>query len=224
MSTAVVLVFWTMAFAATHMGLSSVRVRPRLVARMGEGAYLGLYSVISFATFVPLVAAWMKDIHGGGLLWNVRDVPGVSEAGLVVSFVSFTLAIAALFQPGPVAVGPRTRTRAYGVTRITRHPLFMNIGVWAFAHVVLNGFVNDVLFFGGVALVGLFGCMHQDARKKITEKGTLDEYFAETSLLPFVAIATGRGKLVVSELPWLGMTVGAAISLAVYWYHAEMFF
>jgi uncharacterized membrane protein len=224
MSTTTAIVFWTAAFAATHMGLASIRVRPHLVRRLGEGPYLLLYSVISFATFVPIVMAWMQGIHGGGLLWNVRDVPGVSAAGLVVSFVSFTLAIAAIFQPGPVAVGPRVRTRAYGVTRITRHPLFMNIGVWAFAHVVLNGFVNDVLFFGGVALVGLLGCMHQDARKKITEKGTLDEFYAETSLLPFVAIASGRTKLVVSELPWLGMAVGAAISLAIYWYHAEMFF
>jgi uncharacterized membrane protein len=222
--TAAAIVFWTAAFAVTHMGLSSISVRARLVGRLGEKAFLLVYSLISFATFVPLVAVWMRDIHGGGMLWNVRDVPGVSEAGLVVSFVSFTLAIAAIFQPGPVAVGPRTRTRAYGITRITRHPLFMNIGVWAFAHVVLNGFLNDVLFFGGVALVGLFGCMHQDARKKITEKGALDEYYAETSLLPFVAIATGRGRLVLSELPWLCMAVGAAISVALYVYHTEMFF
>lgn len=224
MSTAATILFWTAAFAATHMGLSSIRVRPRLVATLGETAYLGLYSLVSFATFVPIVMAWIKDIHGGGLLWNLRTVPGVSEAGLVVSFLCFTLAIASLFQPGPVAVGPRVRTRAYGITRITRHPLFMNVGVWAFAHVLLNGFVNDVLFFGGIALVGLFGCMHQDARKKITEKGTLDEYFAETSLVPFAAIASGRGRFVASELPWLGMMIGAAISLAIYVYHTEMFF
>ncbi len=224
MTTATAIVLWTVAFAATHMGLSSIRVRPRLVSRIGELPYLGLYSLVSFATFVPLVTVWVRGIHGGGMLWNVRGVPGVSEAGLLISFVTFTLAIAALFQPGPVAVGPRVRTRAYGITRITRHPLFMNIGVWAFAHVVLNGFVNDVLFFGGVALVGLFGCMHQDARKKITEKGTLDEFYAETSLVPFAAIVSGRGKLVVHELPWLGIAVGAAISLAIYWNHAALFF
>jgi uncharacterized membrane protein len=224
MSTAESIVFWQVAFAATHMGLASLRVRPRLVAAIGEPAYLGLYSVISFATFVPLVSVWMRGIHGGGLLWNVRDVPGVSAAGLLVSFVSFTLAIASLFQPGPVSVGPRQRTRAYGITRITRHPLFMNIGIWGLAHVVLNGFLNDVLFFGGIFLVGLVGCMHQDARKKVSEKGTLDEFYAETSLIPFAAIATGRGRLVVSELPWVGMMVGGVISLVIYWYHAELFF
>lgn len=218
------IVLWTLAFAASHMGLSSMHVRPRLVARLGEPAYLGLYSVISFATFVPLVQAWTAGIHTGPLLWNLRAVPGVLAGGLVVSWVAFTLALAAVVQPSPASIGPRVRTRAYGLTRITRHPLFMNVGIWALAHVVLNGFLNDVLFFGGIFLVGLLGCIHQDARKRETERGTLDEFFAETSLLPFVAIATGRNKLVPSELPWLGIVAGGAISTILYVFHARIFF
>lgn len=223
-STTVAIVLWTLAFAASHMGLSSRRVRPHLVARLGEPAYLGLYSVISFATFVPLVQAWAAGIHTGPLLWNLRAIPAVRVAGLLVSWLAFTLALAALVQPSPAAIGPRVRTRAYGLTRITRHPLFMNIGIWALAHVVLNGFLNDVLFFGGIFLVGLLGCIHQDARKRGTERGTLDAFFAETSLLPFVAIATGRGRLVPGELPWLGIAGGGAISTVLYVYHTRIFF
>ena len=224
MTTSTAIVFWTAAFAAAHIGLSSLRVRPRLVAAVGELPYLGLYSIVAFATFVPLVQAWLGGIHTGPLLWNLRPVPGVRAAGLLVSWLAFTLALAALVQPSPAAIGPRSTTRARGLTRITRHPLFMNVGIWALAHVVLNGFLNDVLFFGAIFLVGLLGCMHQDARKRITEKGTLDEFFAETSLLPFVAIAQGRGKLVVSELPWAGIAVGGVASLALYHFHARLFF
>src|SRR5205085_12521198 len=132
-------------------------------------------------------------------------------------------ALAALVQPSPASLGPRTTTRARGLTRITRHPLFMNIGIWALAHVVLNGFVNDVLFFGGVFLVGVLGCMHQDRRKRVTEAGVLDEFYAETSLIPFAAIATGRGKLVLSELPWIGIAIGGLASLALYHYHGVLF-
>ena len=223
MPTSTAIVFWTLAFAATHMGLASLRVRPRLVAAIGERPYLGIYSLVSFATFVPLVRAWLGDIHGGALLWNLRDVPGVHLAALVVSWLWFTLALAALVQPSPTGMGPRTTTRARGLTRITRHPLFMSLGIWSLAHVVVNGFVNDVLFFGGIFLVGLFGCMHQDARKRVLEKGTLDEFFAETSLVPFVAIATGRGRLVLSELPWVGIAVAGVASWALYHFHAQLF-
>ncbi len=223
-STTLTILLWTAAFAASHIGLSSMRVRPRLVALLGERAYLGVYSVISFATFVPLVRAWLGGIHTGPMLWNLRAAPGVLPAGLVVSWIAFTLALAALVQPSPAAIGPRVRTRAYGLTRITRHPLFMNVGLWAFAHLVLNGFLNDVLFFGGVFLVGLLGCIHQDARKRETERGTLDEFFDETSLLPFVAIASGRNRLELSELPWLGITAGGAISTVLYVFHSRLFF
>jgi uncharacterized membrane protein len=222
MTTAQAIVVWTAAFAATHVGLSSVRVRPRIVSAIGEPAYLGLYSIAAFATFVPLVRAWLLDIHGGGMLWNLRAVPGVHAAGLVVSFLAFTMALAALVQPSPAALGPRKHVRAYGLTRITRHPLFLNIGIWGLAHTLLNGFVNDVLFFGGIFLVGLFGCMHQDARKRVTDPA-LGEFFAETSLVPFAAILSGRGRLVLSELPWIGLAAGAAASLAIYWNHARLF-
>jgi uncharacterized membrane protein len=218
------IVFWIILFAATHMGLSSMRVRTRIVSAIGEPAFLGLYTVVAFATFGPQVRAWLGGIHGGGLLWDLRGVPGVHQGAFVVSWVSFALAIASFFQPSPAALAPVASKRAHGILRITRHPLFMNIGIWALAHVVVNGFVNDVLFFGGVFLVGLSGCMHQDARKQITARGTLDEFYAETSLLPFAAIATGRNRLVLSELPWLGIVIGAAISIVIYRYHARLFF
>jgi uncharacterized membrane protein len=221
--TPIAIVFWAFAFGASHLGLSSLRVRPRLVAALGETGYLGLYSVVALVTFVPMVRAWLGGIHGGTMLWNLRAIPAVHLAMLLVSWLSFTMALAALVQPSPASIGPRATTRARGLTRITRHPLFMNVGIWALAHVVLNGFVNDVLFFGGVFLVGLAGCLHQDARKRVTDPD-LAGFFAETSLVPFAAIAAGRGRLEVSELPWLAMAVTGALSAALWRYHGALFF
>lgn len=219
------IVFWTLAFAVTHMGMSSLKVRPLLVARLGEGPYLGLYSLVSFATFVPLVSAYLGEggIHGGPLLWNFRMVPAVHIASALLAFVSFTLALSAVAQPSPASIGPSRTTRAHGLTRITRHPLFMNVGVWALAHLPVNGYLNDVLFFGGIFLVGLLGCLHQDARKRITEKGRLDEFFAETSVLPFGAILSGRGRFVASELPWAAIVACTVASAAIYHLHSRMF-
>lgn len=223
MTTSQRILFWTFAFAVTHMGLSSMRIRPRIVGAVGVLPYLGIYSLLALGTFSMLVMTWLPSIHGGGMLWNVRAVPGVHMAALLVSWLSFTLSLAALVQPSPASIGPRSTTRARGLTRITRHPLFMNIGIWALAHAVLNGFVHDVLFFGGIFVFALAGCMHQDARKRITEKGTLDEFFSETSLLPFVAIATGRNRLVLSEMPWIGLAVAGAVSWAIYHFHPALF-
>ena len=99
----------------------------------------------------------------------------------------------------------------------------MNLGIWALAHVVLNGWLNDVLFFGGIFLVGLLGCLHQDARKRVTEDGRLDGFFAEPSVLPFAAIATGRGRLEPGELPWTALVVAGLVSAGLYHAHGAMF-
>ena len=46
--TATIVLLWV-AFAATHMGLSSVGLRPRLTALLGERPFQGVYSLIAFA-------------------------------------------------------------------------------------------------------------------------------------------------------------------------------
>ncbi|MBW2282381.1 MAG: NnrU family protein, partial [Deltaproteobacteria bacterium] len=45
MGEAGVLIALWIAFAATHMGLSSVRLRPALLARLGEQGFLAAYSL-----------------------------------------------------------------------------------------------------------------------------------------------------------------------------------
>ena len=57
-TTATILPLWV-AFAASHMGLSSHRLRPRLVARLGERGFTALYSLLAFASFVSLVGVYL---------------------------------------------------------------------------------------------------------------------------------------------------------------------
>ncbi|MBI5505731.1 MAG: hypothetical protein HY899_13100 [Deltaproteobacteria bacterium] len=216
---------WMFVFGLTHMAPASVALRPRLVALLGQGPYLGLYSLISLATFVPAVRIYLNNIHTGPLLWQLGDLPAVHIAALALAGASFTFVVAAPAQPSPASIGARGGSvgGAYGLTRITRHPMFLSMGLWGLAHVLVNGFASDVAFFGGLFAVGLIGCMHQDARKRITEKGRLDAFFAETSLLPFGAILSGRGRLVLSELPWPALAVGVAVATILYNLHDWMF-
>ena len=63
-----------------------------------------------------------------------------------------------------------------GVLRITRHPLFAGLALWGLAHVLVNGFLSDVVFFGGFPLFSLLGGAHQDARKQIEQMPRLSAY------------------------------------------------
>ena len=47
-------------FVGSHFGMSHAPVRSSLVARVGEGGFLGLYSLVSAATLVLLVLAYTE--------------------------------------------------------------------------------------------------------------------------------------------------------------------
>jgi uncharacterized membrane protein len=52
------LVVAALFFVGTHLGVSSSALRPALVGRLGERAYLALYSLLSLLAIVWLVSAW----------------------------------------------------------------------------------------------------------------------------------------------------------------------
>jgi len=224
MSTELALILGWLVFGGTHMAMSSVTLRPKIVATVGANAFTGIYSLVALATFIPLVSVYVGHRHGGELLWNFRDTAGVRTAVMWFSGCCFAFSVASFFQPSPASFGIGGPARVHGLLRITRHPLFLPIGLIGLAHTVINGYVTDVLFFGGLFIYAIVGCMHQDTRKRVTDGPAFEKFLAETSLLPFAAILTGRTAFVASELPWLGLAVGAAAAVGFYHLHWVMFF
>jgi uncharacterized membrane protein len=142
---------------------------------------------------------------------------------MILSVVGIAMVVGAELQPSPAQVGAKRAQGSRGLTRITRHPLFAGIAVWALGHLVMNGYATDVLFFGGMLAFSLVGAMHQDARKRATEGERLGPFLAETSFLPFAAVLAGRNRVVWSELPWAGLAVGAVVAFGIYALHPWMF-
>ena len=223
MSAAFWIAFWWGMFAGTHMVLSSLPVRSKLVSRLGEKAFLGLYSLVAFATFIPLVWVYLDNRHGGGVVWNLAGTTGVRPLAMALAVLGFAVIAGAYRHPSPAMVGIKKAWGARGLTRITRHPLFMGIALWALSHLLLNGFATDVLFFGGMLAFSLAGAAHQDARKRATENERLGQFFAESSFWPFAAIIAGRNRLIWRELPWFALTIGAAVAVGIYALHPWAF-
>ncbi|MDX1648653.1 MAG: NnrU family protein, partial [Myxococcota bacterium] len=71
-----IVLLW-IGFTATHLGLASRRVEPALERRLGRAAFLGLYSLVAFALFVPLVWIYFDHRHAGPWLWFVPVGPGL---------------------------------------------------------------------------------------------------------------------------------------------------
>lgn len=214
--------FWWLAFAGSHLALSSRSTRRALIERFGAGPFAGLYSLVALITFVPLVWTYWQSRHDGPLLWSLRTTAWAVPLTLFLAALGIALVSASFAQPSVTGMDPRAQTRSHGITRITRHPLFVGLAIWGLAHTLVNGFLADVLFFGGFTAFGFLGAAHQDLRKQ-RDDSRLTVFYTETSVFPFAAIAAGRNRLELSELPWPALAVGIAIAALLYLLHPMLF-
>lgn len=213
-------------FGATHVVLSSPSLRPRLLARLGAQGFQGVYSAAVLASFVPLVWMFATHRHAGPVLWTTIGPPDVARA---VNYALNTLAMVLLvcsLVPSSAApsslVAPGASVAPHGITRITRHPMLAAFGCWGVAHLLVNGSLGDVAFFGGFPVWVWIGSRHQDARLARAKPGYA-ELVRQTSLVPFAAILTGRQRLVAGELPFTSITAGLALATALRWWHGPLF-
>jgi len=199
-------------FAATHMAFSSQRLRPRLVARLGDRAFQGLYSLVALAIFVPLVSTYYAHKHTGPYLWTLSMLPGVRTLGYAVMGAAFALVVAGFVQPSPAGM-MRVRPEVRGVARITRHPVLMGFGLWGLAHLLLASvYASELAFFAGFPIFAVVGCEHQDQRKLAASEG-YRAFHAATPFLPFSRLGFVKG---LAELPLpLALAAGIALTWAL---------
>ena len=214
------------SFAGTHLLMSSASLRSRLIARLGDGRFRGLYSLAVLSWFVALVWVFARHKHAGPVLWNTIGPPAIAEpVNFVLMVLAFALVVAGLIpsQAAPSSMGaPAGRPAAHGVLRITRHPFNAGASLFGIAHLFVNGALGDVLFFGGFPLFAWIGSRHQDERLARNKAG-YRELVADTSFVPFAAVLSGRQRLVPRELPWGGFAAGVVLALAVRHWHGALF-
>jgi len=213
------------AFAGTHVWLSSARTRAALIERVGPQPFQGIYSLVALATFVPLVWIFARHKHAGPLLWTTLGPAAIARpVNYVLMGLALILFVASLLPSSTppssmLAHGPAT---PHGMLRITRHPMLAGFGLFGVAHVLMNGTLGDVLFFGGFPLFAWIGARHQDSRKVLTVPG-YETLLATTSIVPFAAILAGRQRLVARELPIAAVAIGVVATVLLRTYHQRLF-
>ena len=209
------------AFTATHMGLSSQRLRPRLIASLGGPGFQGVYSLVALAIFVPLVWAYFGHQHVGPHLWYLGYLTPVRWLAYLGMVLAMTLVAGGLITPSPASLtGGATQVR--GVLRITRHPLLMGIAVFGAVHLLTaNLNAAELAFFGGFPVFVILGCRHQDQRK-LAGDDAYARFVSETNFLPFVGTGglgfVGPGGLrgLRESVPALALGVGLAVLLRAF--------
>jgi uncharacterized membrane protein len=216
---AAAIVFWWLAFAATHMGLSSTPVRSRLVATLGQRGFLGVYSLVAFATFIPLVSAYFGHKHEGPFLWYLGASPVLRWIMYAGMALALSLLVAALLRPSPAAIVPG-KSEVAGAYHVTRHPLFMAVGIYGLLHLLVARVnATELAFFAGFPLFAWAGCRHQDRRKLATGGDEFRRFHAQTVFFPF----TGPGALRGLREIRLPLVIGTGLATLLRVFHPQLF-
>ena len=157
---------WFILGLALFLGIHSTRVfaegwRTATIARIGEGAWKGAYTVLSIASFVLMVWGY-GEARQQMPLW---DPPAfMRHATALLMLPVFVLFVATYV--------PRNAIKAK-----LHHPMVLSVKLWAFAHLLSNGNLADVLLFGGFlawAIMSFIAARKRDrATGKVYPAGTL---------------------------------------------------
>ncbi len=217
--TLLISLLWV-GFALSHMLLASRGLRPRLVRALGEPAFLGLYSAVAFAFFVPLCWIYFTNRHSGPVLWAIP----LGTLGLwtlyVLQGVAWIFVVAGLLRPSPATVRAPSTAGVRGVHRLARHPLFVGLGLFGALHLVSNGTASDVAFFAGFPIFGTLGAWHQDRRKLATGGPRFQKFVESAPFVPFTGRETQRG---LRELSRPAIVIGVLLTAVLRWLHGPLF-
>jgi uncharacterized membrane protein len=211
-------------FIGLHLLIAGTRLRDAIVGSIGEGPYMGLFSLASAGVIVWLVISYnMAFAAGSEVLWDFG--PGVSHLGIIVVALAFLFAVSGLLTPNPTAVAQQAAAarEPTGILRITRHPFLWGVALWAAFHVAANGDVASVMFFGTFLVLAVLGTFSIDA-KRARKMGEAWATFAkQTSNVPFAAILGGRNALKLGEILTFRQAAAIGAFLVLLFLHAWAF-
>jgi uncharacterized membrane protein len=210
------------AFAGIHLFVSGTRLRDVLVARLGEPAYRGLFSLVSAVALGWLILAYAKV-----RVPMPTPLPALKGPADLLVLVAIVLVVLGLTTTGPTLVGAEKLlergVEARGIHRITRHPFMWGVALWALVHLALNPEPVGLVFFGTFLVVAVAGTFSIDQKMARLFGDSWARYAATTSNVPFAAIAQGRNRFAPAELGLWKVGVGVAVYAGFMVFHARLF-
>ena len=140
---------------------------------------------------------------------------------------SLILIVAGVMTRNPTAVRQQAALHsdepAYGIIRVTRHPVMWGIMLWAGVHILARGDLASLIFFGGFLALAAIGTVLIDARKADALGEDWKRFAAATSNAPFGAIVNGRNRFNFAEIGWTRLLGGLAVYAALVFAHPLIF-
>jgi uncharacterized membrane protein len=122
-------------FLGAHVFVSMRGHRAALIAKLGEGPYKGLFSLVSVVGLVLIGYGFARYRAEGPIpLWYP---PAWTRHIVEAAMWPASIALVAAYIPGDIK-------------RVLKHPLLVAVKIWAAAHLCANGDLGGIILFGSV--------------------------------------------------------------------------
>ena len=184
-------------------------MRNQIVGWMGRRAYVFCFSVLSLVLLVWVIhEVLVADFIS---LWPFT--PWQAYVALCLMLPACILWAAAILQPCPLSIGRKNGfdPNRPGINAFCRHPLLLGAFLWGLGHVLPNGDLVAVIFFGGSAVFALVGFARMEKiRMKEMSKAELSEILAGTRRFAPRAVlhdAIGLGEIGLGVMIYAGLII-----------------
>jgi uncharacterized membrane protein len=128
---------WLILGLIVFLGIHSVRMvapgfRDRMISQRGEGAWKGIYSLVSIAGFVLIVWGYGQARLDVPILYE--PPVWMKHIAVLLMVFSFVFLVAAQLPAGRIK-------------KAVKHPMLLGVKIWAFAHLLANGDLASLLLF-----------------------------------------------------------------------------
>jgi uncharacterized membrane protein len=130
-----ILILGLIVFVAPHVFVTRREARAALIARIGEGPYKGLFSLVSIVGLVLIVWGYGAYRASGWIpIWSPPT--WTRHLAALLMWPAIVLIVAA-YIPGNIKLR-------------LKHPMLAGVKLWALAHFLANGDLGSILLFGGI--------------------------------------------------------------------------
>jgi uncharacterized membrane protein len=122
-------------FLGPHVFVSMRDDRAALISKIGQGAYRGLFSLVSIIG-IALICYGFASCRAAGPV-PVWYPPPWTRQIVVALMWPASIMVTAAYIPG-------------NIKRVLKHPMLAGVKTWAFAHLCANGDLGGIILFGSV--------------------------------------------------------------------------
>jgi len=206
-----------LVFLAAHVIPRATGARDWGINTFGRKAYMFAYSAMSLGLLAWLIVAAINAPYWA--LWGTTQFTVILAMAMML--IACILLCASITRSNSLSIsfkGGKTDLQNPGILALVRHPITLTFLLWSGAHLLVNGDVVGLVFFGGLLLFSIIGTKLAARRAK----GTLTD--AEFYVLAQVDQGTilARLKRAISLKFAAEVAVGVALFVVLLIGHAHV--